>query len=441
MIPRYTRPAMGSIWKQENRYRQWLRVELAVVEAMAQLGQIPAQAAQEILGKADFDVNRIDAIERETHHDVISFLTCVAEYVGESARYIHLGLTSSDILDTSLALLLREAADILSDDLTALLEVLERRAYEHRDTIMMGRSHGIHAEPITFGFKLALWYAEMVRNKKRLHRARKTISVGKISGAVGTYANVDPRVEQLVCAQLGLQPAPISTQIIQRDRHAEFFSTLAVIASSIEKIATEIRHLQRTEVLEVEEYFEEKQKGSSSMPHKRNPIGSENLSGLARLVRANAVAAMENVALWHERDISHSSVERVIAPDSTILLDFMLHRLTRMLDKLVVYDDRMRANLDSRGGLFFSQRVLLALTESGLDRDEAYGLTQRNAMAVWKEGGNFKDRLLADPEVMEHLSKDLLEDLFDLAYYLKHIGTIFSQVFEVNGQASEDFDL
>ncbi len=429
MIPRYTRPVMGRIWEQENRYRQWLKVELAVVESMTQLGQIPTQAAQEIADKADFDVERIDEIEREVRHDVIAFLTSVAEHVGESARYIHLGLTSSDILDTSLALLLREAADVLLDDIQALLEVLKRRAHEHRLTVMMGRSHGIHAEPVTFGLKLALWYAEMGRNEERLRRARETIRAGKISGAVGTYANVDPEVEQLTCAQLGLKPASISTQIIQRDRHAEYFSTLAIIASSVEKIATEIRHLQRTEVLEAEEYFTEGQKGSSAMPHKRNPIGSENLSGLARLVRANAIAAMENIPLWHERDISHSSVERVIAPDSTILLDFMLHRLTNMLDKLVVYEERMKANLENTGGLFFSQRVLLALTESGLDRDEAYRLTQRNAMSVWNEGGTFKNRLAADPEIMKHLSNDTLEELFDLNYFLKHVDTIFAQVF------------
>jgi adenylosuccinate lyase len=429
MIPRYTRPVMGRIWEQENRYRQWLNVELAVVAAMSQLGQIPSQAAQEIADKADFDVDRIDEIEREVHHDVIAFLTSVAEHVGDSARYIHLGLTSSDILDTSLALLLREAADILLDDIQVLLEVLKRRAFEHRDTVMIGRSHGIHAEPVTFGLKLALWYAEMDRNRQRLRRAQQIISVGKISGSVGTYANVDPEVEQLACVQLGLKPAPISTQIIQRDRHAEYFSTLAIVASSIEKIAIEIRHLQRTEVLEAEEYFAKEQKGSSSMPHKRNPIGSENLSGLARLVRSNAMAAMENIPLWHERDISHSSVERVIAPDSTILLDYMLHRLTGLLDKLVVYEDRMKANLESTGGLFFSQLVLLALTEGGLDRDEAYRLIQRNAMAVWNEDCNFKDQLAADPEVMEHLSKGELEKLFDLNYFLKHVDTIFSQVF------------
>ena len=429
MIPRYTRPEMGRIWQEQNRYRQWLRVELAVVDAMAQLGQIPAAAAQEIAQKADFDADRIDEIERETKHDVIAFLTCVAEYVGEPARYIHLGLTSSDILDTSLALLLKEAADLLLDDLQALLKVLKRRAFEHRGTVMIGRSHGVHAEPITFGLKLALWYSDMERNRERLLRARENISVGKVSGAVGTYANVAPEVEKLACLRLGLEPASISTQIIQRDRHAEYFSTLAIIASSIEKIVLEIRHLQRTEVREAEEYFSEGQKGSSAMPHKRNPIGSENLCGLARLVRANAAAAMENIPLWHERDISHSSVERVIAPDSTIVLDFMLHRLTNLLDRLIVYEERMRENLESTGGLFFSQRVLLALTEGGVDRDEAYRLTQRNAMAVWKEGSTFKNRLAADPEVMAHLHPDQLEELFDLSYYLKHVDTIFSQVF------------
>ncbi|MCG6979904.1 MAG: adenylosuccinate lyase [Deltaproteobacteria bacterium] len=429
MIPRYTRPEMGRIWQEQNRYRQWLRVELAVVDAMAQLGQIPAAAAQEIAQKADFDADRIDEIERQTKHDVIAFLTCVAEYVGEPARYIHLGLTSSDILDTSLALLLKEAADLLLDDLQALLKVLKRRAFEHRGTVMIGRSHGVHAEPITFGLKLALWYSDMERNRERLLRARENISVGKVSGAVGTYANVAPEVEKLACLRLGLEPASISTQIIQRDRHAEYFSTLAIIASSIEKIVLEIRHLQRTEVREAEEYFSEGQKGSSAMPHKRNPIGSENLCGLARLVRASAAAAMENIPLWHERDISHSSVERVVAPDSTIVLDFMLHRLTNLLDRLIVYEERMRENLESTGGLFFSQRVLLALTEGGVDRDEAYRLTQRNAMAVWNEGSTFKNRLAADPEVMAHLHPDQLEELFDLSYYLKHVDTIFAQVF------------
>jgi adenylosuccinate lyase len=429
MIPRYTRPQMGQIWEAENRFRRWLDVEIAVVAAMAELGRIPAAAAAEIAAKAGFDVDRIHAIEQETRHDVIAFLTSVAERVGPAARYIHLGLTSSDVLDTSLALLLREAADLILVDLDRLLTVLKRRAFEHRDTVMIGRSHGIHAEPITFGLKLALWYAEMTRNRERLVRARETVNVGKFSGAVGTYANVDPKVEELACARLGLTAAPISTQIIQRDRHAEYFTALAVLASSVEKVATEIRHLQRTEVREAEEYFAEGQKGSSAMPHKRNPINTENLCGLARLVRANALAALENVALWHERDISHSSVERVIAPDSTILVDFMLHRLTSVLDTLLVYPDRMWENMERTGGLLYSQRVMLALTEKGLSREAAYALVQRHAMAVWTGGGTLKDRLTADPEVRGHLSAEALDELFDLTYYLKHIGTIFARVF------------
>lgn len=429
MISRYTRSKMGRIWEPENRFRRWLDVELAVVAAMAELGQIPAEAAEEIPAKAGFDVDRIHAIEQETSHDVIAFLTCVAERVGPSARYIHLGLTSSDVLDTSLALLLREAADLILADLDNLLAVLKRRALEHRDTVMMGRSHGVHAEPVTFGLKLALWYAEMTRNRERLVRARETIRVGKISGAVGTYANIDPQVEELACARLGLTAAPISTQVIQRDRHAEYFTTLAVLASSVEKIATEIRHLQRTEVREVEEYFAEGQKGSSAMPHKRNPISTENLCGLARLVRANAIAALENVALWHERDISHSSVERVIAPDSTILVDFMLHRLTTVVDTLLVYPDKMQENLEKTGGLFYSQRVMLALTEKGLSREAAYTLVQGHAMAVWTGAGSFKDRLAGDLEMRRHLSPEELDNLFDLGYYLKHVGTIFARVF------------
>jgi adenylosuccinate lyase len=424
MISRYTRPQMGRIWEPENRYRRWLDVELAAVTAMAELGKIPTLAAEEIVAKAGFDVDCIDAIEQETRHDVIAFLTCVAERVGPAARYIHLGLTSSDVLDTSLALLLREAADLILADLDDLLAVLRRRAFEHRDTVMIGRSHGIHAEPITFGLKLALWYAEMTRNRERLLRARQSISVGKFSGAVGTFANVDPKVEELACARLGLTAAPISTQVIQRDRHAEYFTTLAVIASSVE-----IRHLQRTEVREAEEYFAEGQKGSSAMPHKRNPISTENLCGLARLVRANAFAALENVALWHERDISHSSVERVIAPDSTILVDFMLHRLTSVLDTLVVYPDAMLENLEKTGGLLYSQRVMLALTEKGLSREAAYALVQRHAMAVWTGGGTLKDRLAADLELRRHLSTAELDELFDLTYYLKHVGTIFARVF------------
>lgn len=429
MIPRYTRPLMGRIWEPENRYRKWLDVELAVVAAMAELGQIPARAAREVAERAGFDVGRIEAIEQETRHDVIAFLTCVAEYVGEPARYLHLGLTSSDILDTSLALPLKEAADILVDDLDALLAVLRRRAHGHRDTVMIGRSHGVHAEPITFGLKLALWYAEMGRNRRRLLQARENISVGKVSGAVGTYASVDPRVEEIACSRLGLSPAPISSQIIQRDRHAEYFNTLALIAGTIEKIATEIRHLQRTEILEAEEYFASGQKGSSGMPHKRNPIASENLCGLARLVKANAAAALDNMVLWHERDISHSSVERVIAPDSTILVDFMLHRLTTVVDNLLIYPHRMRRNLELTGGLFNSQQVMLALAERGLSREEAYTLVQGHAMASWKGEGTFKDLLASDSRIAQYLSREELDRLTDIQQYLIHVNTIFARIF------------
>ncbi|MDY6909348.1 MAG: adenylosuccinate lyase [Thermodesulfobacteriota bacterium] len=432
MIERYTRPEMGRIWTLENKYRKWLDVEVAVCEARAERGEIPPQAMQDIREKAAFDVRRIDAIEKETQHDVIAFLTNVAEHVGPASRFIHEGLTSSDVLDTANALLFVEAADLLLQDVDQLLAVLKRRAFEFKDTVTIGRSHGVHAEPMTFGMKFALWYAEMRRNRERLERARQTMRVGKISGAVGTYANIDPDIEARVCRRLGLEPAPISTQVIQRDRYAEFFATLALIGCSIEKIAVEIRHLQRTEVREAEEYFAPGQKGSSAMPHKRNPIACENLSGLARILRTNALAAMENVALWHERDISHSSVERVIGPDSTILCDTMLVRLTRVLDRLLVYPDRMRRNLELTGGLFYSQRVLLALTGKGLSREEAYRLVQRNAMKVWHEGGNLKERLQEDQEVMRCLSPEELAPLFDLGYHLKHVDTIFRKVFQDN---------
>ncbi|QCQ22392.1 adenylosuccinate lyase [Desulfoglaeba alkanexedens] len=432
MIERYTRPEMGRIWTLENKYRKWLDVEVAVCEARAERGEIPPQAMQDIREKAAFNVCRIDAIEKETQHDVIAFLTNVAEHVGPASRFIHEGLTSSDVLDTANALLFVEAADLLLQDVDQLLAVLKRRAFEFKDTVTIGRSHGVHAEPMTFGMKFALWYAEMRRNRERLERARETMRVGKISGAVGTYANIDPDIEARVCRRLGLQPAPISTQVIQRDRYAEFFATLALIGCSIEKIAVEIRHLQRTEVREAEEYFAPGQKGSSAMPHKRNPIACENLSGLARILRTNALAAMENVTLWHERDISHSSVERVIGPDSTILCDTMLVRLTRVLDRLLVYPDRMRRNLELTGGLFYSQRVLLALTGKGLSREEAYRLVQRNAMKVWHEGGNLKERLQEDQEVMRCLSPEELAPLFDLGYHLKHVDTIFRKVFRDN---------
>ena len=429
MIKRYTRPEMGQLWTQENRYRKWLQVELAVCEVRAERGEIPWEDWLVIKEKANCDPNRIEEIEEITKHDVIAFITNVAEYVGPPSRFIHEGLTSSDVLDTSLALLLVEASDILLKDIDRLMEALKKQAFRWKDLIMIGRSHGVHAEPITLGLKFALWYEEMKRNRERLLKARETVRVGKISGAVGTYANIDPEIEKAVCEKLGLKPDPISTQIVQRDRHAEFFTTLAVIGCTIEKIAVEIRHLQRTEVREAEEYFAPGQKGSSAMPHKRNPIGCENLSGLARVLRANALAAMENVALWHERDISHSSVERIIAPDSTILLDYMLNRLTGIIEKLTVYPENIQRNLALTGGLFNSQRVMLALTQKGLSRNEAYELVQRNAMKVWEQGGHLKERLMADTEVMRYLTKDELEELFDLRFYVRHVDTIFKRVF------------
>jgi adenylosuccinate lyase len=429
VIKRYTRPEMGQLWTQENRYRKWLQVELAVCEVRAERGEIPWEDWLVIKEKANFDPNRIEEIEEITKHDVIAFITNVAEYVGLPSRFIHEGLTSSDVLDTSLALLLVEASDILLKDIDRLMEALKKQAFRWKDLIMIGRSHGVHAEPITLGLKFALWYEEMKRNRERLLKARETVRVGKISGAVGTYANIDPEIEKAVCEKLGLKPDPISTQIVQRDRHAEFFTTLAVIGCTIEKIAVEIRHLQRTEVREAEEYFAPGQKGSSAMPHKRNPIGCENLSGLARVLRANALAAMENVALWHERDISHSSVERIIAPDSTILLDYMLNRLTGIIEKLTVYPENIQRNLALTGGLFNSQRVMLALTHKGLSRNEAYELVQRNAMKVWEQGGHLKERLMADAEVMRYLTKDELEELFDLRFYVRHVDTIFKRVF------------
>lgn len=421
---------MGNLWTQENRYRKWLDVELAVCEVRAERGEIPWEDWLIIKEKANFDPKRIDELEEQTKHDVIAFITNVAEFVGPPARYIHEGLTSSDVLDTSLALLLVEASDILLKDIDRLMKALKTQAFRGKDLIMIGRSHGVHAEPITLGLKFALWYEEMKRHRKRMENARESIRVGKISGAVGTYANIDPEIEKAVCEKLGLKPDPISTQIIQRDRHAEFFTTIALIGCTVEKIAVEIRHLQRTEVREAEEYFAPGQKGSSAMPHKRNPIGSENLSGLARILRANALAAMENVALWHERDISHSSVERIIAPDSTILLDYMLNRLSGIIETLTVYPDNIARNLALTGGLFNSQRVMLALTQKGLSRNEAYELVQRNAMKVWQEGGQLKETLLKDPDVMTHLSPEELEKLFDLRFYVRHVDTIFARIFD-----------
>lgn len=429
MIPRYSRDEMASIWGPENRYQKWLDVELLACEALANMGKIPIQSFHTITEKAGFDVARIEEIEKTVKHDVIAFLTSVSEHVGEDARFIHMGLTSSDILDTSLAVLLREASELLIHDVDKLLVVLQKKAFQYKDTLMIGRSHGIHAEPITFGLKMALWYQEMERNRERLVRAQETISYGKIAGAVGTFSFIDPLVEEYVCGRLGLKPAPVSTQIVQRDRHAEFFSTLAIIASSIDKFATEIRHLQRTEVREAEEYFSPGQKGSSAMPHKRNPVLSENLSGLARLMRSYAMASFEDVALWHERDISHSSVERVIAPDATILLDFMLNRFAGMVDNLTVYPEKMMANLNMTKGLVFSQMVLLKMIEKGITRENAYAIVQRNAMKSWMEGIEFKKLLLEDSEVMSYVTPEDIESTFKVENFLKHVNYIFTRVF------------
>ena len=432
MIPRYARQPMVDIWSPQTKFRIWFEIEAHACDAQANLGVIPKEAAEAVWargGEATFDIDRIDEIERETKHDVIAFLTHLAEIVGPEARLVHQGMTSSDVLDTCLAVQLTRAADILLQDLDGLLAALERRAREHKMTVCIGRSHGIHAEPVTFGLKLAQAYAEFDRAKQRLLAARADIATCALSGAVGTFANIDPAVEAHVATKLGLTAEPISTQVIPRDRHAMFFATLAVVASSVERLATEIRHLQRTEVLEVEEYFSPGQKGSSAMPHKRNPVLTENLTGLARMVRSYALPAMENVALWHERDISHSSVERYIGPDATITLDFALARLTSVIDKLLVYPDRMEANMNKLGGLMHSQRVLLALTQAGVSREEAYRLVQRNAMKVWHEGADFFDELTSDAEVTAHLSRDALEDLFDLGYHTKHVDTIFARVF------------
>lgn len=429
MIKRYTRESMGRIWTEENKYRTWLQVEVLACEAFAKLGQIPKKAANNIRKNASFSVERIEALERETKHDVIAFLTNVAEAVGPDARYIHLGLTSSDVLDTSMAVRLQQASKLILKGCDLLMAALEKKALVHKDTVMIGRSHGIHAEPITFGLKLALWYDEMRRNRRRMTQAAEVVRVGKISGAVGTFANVSPEVEDYVCKKLGLKPALISTQVIQRDRYAEYFTTLAILASTVEKIAIEIRHLQRTEVMEVEEYFSKGQKGSSAMPHKRNPIGSENLSGLARLVRSNASAALDNVSLWHERDISHSSVERVIIPDTTILIDYMLNRLAGVIGRLVVYPERMRRNLNLTKGLIFSQQVLLALAKRGVSREEAYRMVQNQAMKAWQENKDFKELLINDRRITEHLDMDHIQAIFDLDLQLRHVDTIFARVF------------
>lgn len=427
MINRYTLPEMGHIWTLQNKFQKWLDVEIAACEAMAELGYIPTEAVAVIKEKAAFDVDRIDEIEKVTNHDVIAFLTNVAENVGAESKYIHLGMTSSDVGDTALCLLMKEAAEHLLPKLVTLREKLVEKAKAYKYTPMIGRTHGIHAEPMTFGMKMLLWIAETDRNIARLQKAIKTVSVGKLSGAVGTYANMDPQVEAKVCRKLGLEPASIATQVIQRDRHAEYMSTLAVIGATLEKIATELRNLQRTDIREAEEYFAKGQKGSSAMPHKRNPITGERIAGLARVLRGNAVAALENVALWHERDISHSSVERIIVPDSTILLDYMLHLTTKVVANLLVYPDAMMENLNKTRGLIYSQRTLLALVDKGILREKAYELVQRNAMQVWASKQNFIDLLKADNEVMALLTAQELEEIFDHKWFLRHIDTIFAR--------------
>lgn len=431
MIPRYSRPEMVALWEPESKFQIWFEIEAHATDALAELGVVPKEAAEAIWAKGKFDVARIDEIEREVKHDVIAFLTNVAENVGEEARFMHQGMTSSDVLDTCVAVQLARASDILLDDIDKLLAAIKTRAYEHKLTPTIGRSHGIHGEPVTFGMKLAQAYAEFERNRERLVLARKEIATCAISGAVGTFANIDPKVEAHVAEKMGLEIEPVSTQVIPRDRHAQFFATLAVIASSVERVAVEVRHLQRTEVLEAEEYFSPGQKGSSAMPHKRNPILTENLTGLARMVRSYALPAMENVALWHERDISHSSVERMIGPDATITLDFALARLTGVIEKLLIYPERMQKNLDRMGGLVHSQRVLLALTQAGISREDSYRIVQRNAMKVWESDGEVAllDLLKADPDVTAKLSNEELEERFNLDYHFKHIDTIFARVF------------
>ncbi|MBP1851043.1 adenylosuccinate lyase [Rhizobium halophytocola] len=432
MIPRYSRPDMVAIWSPETKFRIWFEIEAHACQALADIGVIPEDAARTIWEKgnaAEFDVARIDEIEAVTKHDVIAFLTHLSEFIGPDSRFVHQGMTSSDVLDTTFNIQLVRAADILLDGMDRLLAALKARAFEHKDTIRIGRSHGIHAEPTTMGLTLARFYAEMDRNRARLVAARAEIATGAISGAVGTFANIDPRVEEYVCDKLGLQPEPISTQVIPRDRHAMFFATLGVIASSIENVAIEVRHMQRTEVLEAEEFFAPGQKGSSAMPHKRNPVLTENLTGLARLVRMSVTPAMENVALWHERDISHSSVERAIGPDTTVTLDFALNRLAGVIEKLVVYPDNMMNNLNKFRGLVHSQRVLLALTQAGVSREDAYRLVQRNAMKVWEQGKDFLEELLADGEVRAALPEETIREKFDLGYHTKHVDTIFRRVF------------
>ncbi len=433
MIKRYTLERMGKVWSEVNKFKKWLDVEIAICRAWNKLGKIPDEALREIEEKTHIDekvVERIHELDKIYNHDVLAFVTAIAEQVGEYGRYIHLGVTSSDVIDTALGLIMREALDILIKDVEELLPILEENAFKYKDTVMMGRTHGVHAEPMVFGLKFALWYEEMKRNKERLEHARETVSVGAISGAVGTYSNIDPLVEKYALEELGLKPEPVSNQVVQRDRHAEFMAAMAITASSLEKIAVEIRHLQRTEVLEAQEPFKKGQRGSSAMPHKRNPITCERITGLARVIRANAIPAMENIALWHERDISHSSVERVVMPDSAIALDYILELTKKVLSGLVVYPERMKKNMDLSKGLYFSSKVLVALVEKGLSRDKAYDIVQRNAMKAWDtEGLMFKDALLQDPEVTSLLSKEEIDKIFDINAFLKNIPFIYKRVF------------
>ncbi|HEX8776221.1 MAG TPA: adenylosuccinate lyase [Pyrinomonadaceae bacterium] len=430
MIERYTLPEMGALWSEAAKFRKWLDVELAVCEVHAEMGTIPREAVEEIKARASFTVERINEIEKTTDHDVIAFTTALAESIGEAARFVHYGLTSSDVVDTANALTLRDACDLLVAKIDALMAVFKRRAYEFKDTPQVGRTHGIHAEPTSFGLAFALWHDEMRRNRERMMRARATIAVGKISGAVGAFAHLSPEVEERVCALLGLRPAPVSTQIIQRDRYAEYLSTLAITASSLDKFALQVRHWQRTEVREAQEKFKRGQKGSSAMPHKRNPILSERICGMARVVRGYSLVGLENVALWHERDISHSSAERVVLPDASIALDYMLHKAAGLIDGLVVYPERMLENLRATRGLVFSGQLLLALARSGASREDAYEWTQRNAMKVWDEGGDFQTLVAADPEISAHLSGDEIERIFSLQTYLRHVDSIFERVFD-----------
>jgi adenylosuccinate lyase len=428
MIDRYSPPEMRAIWTKENRYATWLQVEIAVCEAWASLGRIPAHVPQLIAKRARIDVARIEAIEEEVRHDLIAFVKGVQETLGEEGSYLHFGVTSYDIEDPALSLLLRQSADILIRDAERLANVIKRRAAEHKHTLMMGRTHGVHAEPVTLGHKLAVWYWEMQRNIERLQAAREAINVGKVSGAVGTYANVDPRVEEYVCRKLGLNPSPASTQILQRDRHAQFITTLAIVSSSLEKFATEIRNLQRTEIREVEEFFSQGQRGSSAMPHKRNPWNCETVSGLARVMRGYVVPALESITSWHERDLANSSVERVILPDACCVLDFQLQKLTGILDTLLVYPDRMRRNVELTGGLIASQQVMLALVDKGLTREEAYTIVQGHAMSVWNEGGSFRDRLLADPQVTKLLTESEIDELLDPERHLRNLDVVFQRM-------------